>query len=108
SRRITALQNCSLLAHPLERADGPASLGRSNRSAKASGSLRVAVPTCMGRTCSKPTIPVQARRRESMELDGAKDEDKPRSKTRMKTRPRLASVTEEVVIVSNDDPRREE
>lgn len=64
----------------------------------------------MARPQTKPTIPVRARRRESMELDWSPDEeptDPGGSKTRQKIRPRLSSITEEVVIVSDDDPRRE-
>lgn len=73
------------------------------------GDDEVAVPSGMGRTYSKPTVPVKARRRESMELDWATEEPtQPRSQARQKIRPRLISVTEEVVVANNHDPRRED
>jgi hypothetical protein len=63
----------------------------------------------MARTFSKPTIRVRARSRESMELEWKAEEEptQPASKTRQRVRPKLISVSEEVVLVSENDPRRE-
>lgn len=63
----------------------------------------------MGRTYSKPTVRVKARRRESMELDwGDEIPTQPRSDSRQKIRPKLCSVTEEVVVANHNDPRRDD
>lgn len=63
----------------------------------------------MGRTYSKPTVRVKARSRDSMELEwSAEEPTQPRSSSRQKIRPRLISVTEEVVVANSHDPRRED
>lgn len=44
-----------------------------------------------------------------MELDWqAEGEPRPDSSTRQRVRPKLASISEEIVLVSERDPRREE
>jgi len=57
---------------------------------------------------SRTTVPVKARSRESMELDAAESPTRPHSKTRQKVRAKLSSVSEEIVLVSEHDPRRED
>jgi hypothetical protein len=57
---------------------------------------------------SDPALPA-VRRAPAADVDWADEEvTQPGSTMRQKTRPKLSSISEEIVLVSEHDPRREE